>query len=69
MRESSGVHDLSAADVEAGLLGGGADRVGVAHQHGGQPGTGQQTGAGLQDTGVGALGKDDFLGVFLQLCD
>ena len=64
-----GVQDDGAADVKAGLFGGGVDGIRVAHQHGGQPGTGQQPGAGLQDAGIGALGEDDLLGIFLQNVD
>ena len=67
--EVGGVHDLSAADVEAGLFGSLGDLVGVAHQNGSQEGTGQQTGRSLQDAGIGALGEDDLTGMRLQLFD
>ena len=64
--EVGGVHDLSAADVEAGLLGGGVDLLLAAHQDGGKEVAGQQAGTGLQDAGIGTLGKNDFPGVLLQ---
>ena len=64
-----GVDDLGAADVEAGLLGGLGDLLGVAHQNGSQEGTGQQTGGSLQNAGIGALGEDDLAGMRLQLFD
>ena len=57
------------ADIEAGLLGGSLDLIDVADQDGGEEGAGEQTGAGLEDAGIGALGKDDLLGVGLQLFD
>ena len=62
------VNDDGAADIEAGLLGGGLDLLLVAHQHGGQEGPGQQPGGCLQDAGVGALGKDDLAGMRPSVC-
>ena len=41
----------------------------IADEDGGQPGVGQQAGAGLQDAGVGALGKDNALGGLFQGVD
>ena len=63
------VDDLGAPDVVARLLCGGPDHIGLADEDGGQKGAGQQPGGRLQNTGVCALGKNDGLGVFLQLLD
>ena len=67
--EVGGIDDLSAADVEADLLGSGLDLIGIAHQNGGQEGTGQQTGGSFQNAGIGALGEDNLPGMGLQLFD
>ena len=64
-----GVYDDGAADVEAGVLSGSADFLFLTHQHGGQESTGQQTGRGLQNTGIGALGEYDLTGMSLQDVD
>ena len=63
------VDDDGAPDVEAGVLGGGADLVLISQQDGGQERTGQQAGGGLQNAGVGALGKDDLAGMLFQNAD
>ena len=42
------------------------DLLGIAHQNGLEEAAGEQTRAGLQDAGVGALGENDGLGVLLQ---
>ena len=65
--ESGGINDFGAPDIEANLLGGRLDLIGVAHQHGGQEGTGQQTGGSLQNAGIGALGEDDLAGMGFEL--
>ena len=64
-----GIDNDRAADVEAGVLGGGPDSLLIAHQHGGQECTGQQAGGGLQDTGVGSLCEHDLAGMCLQNID
>ena len=64
-----GIGDLGAADVEAGVLGGRGDLLGIADEHGLEEVTGQQTGARLEDAGVGAFGKDDGFGALFQGCD
>ncbi len=65
--EFGGVDDLGAVHVEAGLFGGGADLIRVAHQNGGQEIALEQAVGRLQNTGVGALGEHDLAGVLLQL--
>ena len=63
------VIDDGAPDVEASVLGGGLDLGLIADEDGGQESAGQQPGGGLQNAGVGALGKDDFAGVGFQDLD
>ena len=53
----------------AGVLGGRGDLLGIADEHGLEEVTGQQTGARLEDAGVGAFGKDDGFGALFQGCD
>ena len=52
---------------EAGGFGSCHDFLDVAHQNGGQEITGQQTGSGFQNAGIGALGEDDLAGMCSQL--
>ena len=66
---SLGIDDLRAADIEADLFRRLRDRIGIADQNRLKEVTGQQARAGLEDAGVGTLGEDDGLGVFLQRID
>ena len=66
---SSRVENFQALDVEVTGLGGDGDFLYVAHQNGGQEAVLLQTGSGLQDTGVGAFGKDDLPGICFQGLD
>ena len=61
-----GVQNFYILDVKTTLFRGSLDFLHVAHQHGGQEAALDQAGSGLQNTGVSALGKDDFPGILFQ---
>ena len=56
-------------DIEAGVLGGHGDLLGIADEHGLEEVTGQQTGARFENAGVGTFGENDRFGALFQRVD
>ena len=61
-----GVDDLQTIDIKAALFGSGLHGLDLADENGREEAVLLQTGCGLEDTRVGALGVNDLAGIGLE---